>query len=231
MDLTVRDAAAIFDVTEGRIYRWIVENDLPGREIDGKHYFNRAELLEWATVRRIRFCPELFRNPLVLSDGLADAVRVGGILRNVAGSTRSRALCDVVDRMSLPDGFDRAVLHELFVARESLGSTAVGDGIAIPHPRYPVVLPGGRSTVALAFLGEPMDFGASDRRLVHTLFVSINPTVRAHLRMLARIACVVRDKRVRSALEKRQADSELLKAIRCAEESILSDSSGREASD
>ena len=54
MDLTIRDAAAIFDVPESRIYRWIHEEDLPAREVNGQHYFNRTELLEWATVRRVK---------------------------------------------------------------------------------------------------------------------------------------------------------------------------------
>ena len=63
MDLTVRQVAAIFDVPEGRIYRWIHDDGLPSRQVNGNQYFNRTELLEWATVRRVKFDPDLFRDP------------------------------------------------------------------------------------------------------------------------------------------------------------------------
>ncbi len=89
MDLTVRDAAEIFNVPEGRIYRWIHEDDLPTREVNGRHYFNRTELLEWATVRRVKFSPDLFRDPAgseqaAASEGLIEALERGGISRGWA---------------------------------------------------------------------------------------------------------------------------------------------------
>ena len=136
MDLTVRAVAAIFDVPEGRIYRWIHDDDLPTREVNGQQYFNRTELLEWATVRRVRFSADLFQDPAggpEADESLIEALEVGGIVSGLAGSDKREILRAVVDRMHLPESFDRSVLHQLFLAREAVGSTAVGDGIAIPH--------------------------------------------------------------------------------------------------
>src|SRR5262249_38252961 len=109
--------------------------------------------------------------------------------------------------------FDRSVLLQLFVSREAAGSTAAGDGIAIPHPRFPVVLPDGRPMLTLFFLEQPVDFGALDRQPVHTLFVLISPTIRTHLRMLARIACALRDERFRAVLKRRGSKEEILRAV------------------
>jgi PTS system nitrogen regulatory IIA component len=216
MDLTIRDVAAIFDVPEGRIYRWIHDDDLPAREVNGRHCFNRTELLEWATVRRVKFSPELVRDPSAgpaVGEELAKALEAGGILTAIPGSDKSGVLREIVERLHLPDGFDRSVLHQLFLARESLGSTAVGEGIAIPHPRYPVVLPVARPMLTLCVLDQPIEFGAADRQPVHTLFVLISPTIRSHLRMLARIACALRDEQLRSVLKRRGSIEEILREI------------------
>ena len=64
--------------------------------------------------------------------------------------------------MKLPDDVDREFLYQVLLAREALGSTGIGDGIAIPHVRNPIVLHLSRPTVTLCFLEQPVDFGALD---------------------------------------------------------------------
>lgn len=224
MDLTVRDAAAVFDVPESRIYRWIYEEDLPTREVNGQHYFNRTEVLEWATIRRVKFSPDLFHDSAggtAAGEGLIDALQLGGIVPGVGGANKRDVLREVVSRMPLPEGFDRSILLQLFLARESAGSTAIGDGIAIPHPRQPLVLPVGRPTLTLCLLDRPVDFGALDGKPVHTLFVLVSPTIRAHLRMLARIACLLRDAPFRALLERRGSADEILREVRRVEETFV----------
>ena len=135
--------------------------------------------------------------------GAGGGPRAGGIITGLSGSDKREILQKVVERMRLPEGFDRSILSQLLLARESAGSTAVGGGIAIPHPRHPVVLPVGRPTLTLCFLDQPVEFGAADQQPVDTLFVLVSPTIRAHLRMLARIACVLRDEPFRAVLKRR----------------------------
>ncbi len=229
MDLNVRQAAAIFAVPESRIYRWVHDDGLPSREVDGHHYFNRTELLEWATVRRVKFDPDLFRDRgagPTTGEGLVEALERGGLITDLPGSDKQEIFQKIVDRMCLPEGFDRSVLAQLLLAREAAGSTAVGGGIAIPHPRYPVVLPVGRPTLTLCYLNQPFQFGAADRQPVDTLFVLVSPTIRAHLRMLARIACVLRDEPFRAALKRRAPAQEILREVRRAEDAFDRTSAG-----
>ena len=148
-----------------------------------------------------------------------EALRSGGIITGLPGSDKGEILREVVERLRLPEDFDRSVLHQLFLSREAAGSTAVGDGIAIPHPRHPVVMPAGRPTLTLFFLDRPVDFGAPDRQPVHTLFVLISPTIRAHLRMLARIACALRDEHFRAVLKRRGSTEEILREVQRVEDS------------
>jgi PTS system nitrogen regulatory IIA component len=222
MELTIRDAAAIFDVPEARIYRWVHEDDLPARNVNGQLYFNRTELLEWAAIRRVGFASDLFRDPsggATSGEGLVEALRSGGIFTGLTGSDKGEILRGIVASLRLPEDFDRPTLLELFVSREAAGSTAVGDGIAIPHPRHPVITPAGRPTLTLFFLEKPIDFGAPDRQPVHTLFVLVSPTIRAHLRMLARVACVLRDEQFRAVLRRRGSTEEILREVQRLEDS------------
>lgn len=90
--------------------------------------------------------------------------------------------------MPLPDLVDRQFLLQVLLARESLGSTGVGNGIAFPHVRNPVVMHIQRPIVTLCFLERPIDFEALDGQPVHTLLTVLSPTVRSHLHTLARIS-------------------------------------------
>ena len=184
MQLTVSDVAQLCDVGENRVFKWMQEEGLPAEQVNGSYRVNPTELLEWATNRKLPVSPEIFQKlngDSVGQTGLSDALESGGVIHDVTGCDRASILSALVEALPLPGGFDCVSLVQLLLARESMGSTAMGDGIAIPHPRSPVVLPGAERVVRLGFLKEPIDFDAPDGRLVDTLFLMICPTVRDHL--------------------------------------------------
>ena len=73
MQLTVRDASRLLNALEHTVYDWIKHGRLPAHRLQNQFRFNRAELLEWATSRKLRVSPELFlRLPnATVIDGLA----------------------------------------------------------------------------------------------------------------------------------------------------------------
>ncbi len=174
MKLLVKDAARLLDVSEKTIYRWIKQGSIPAYRLNEQYRFNRAELLEWATSRRIPVSPEIFREEESEAASLphfAEALRAGGIHYRIGGDDKSSVLHHVVEAMRLPPEVDREFLFEVLLAREALGSTAIGDGIAIPHVRNPVILHLERPMITLCFLERPVDFGSARRstgeRVVH----------------------------------------------------------------
>src|SRR6202007_1701567 len=94
--------------------------------------------------------------------GLAESLQGGGIHYQIAGATKDQALRALVQVLPVPDDVDRDLLLHLFLAREASASTAIGDGIAIPHVRNPIVLHVERPTISLAFLARAVEFGAPD---------------------------------------------------------------------
>ena len=61
MKLTPADAAALLDVDESTVYRWIEEREMPAERIAGRTFLNRAAVLEWATENRVPVSARVFR--------------------------------------------------------------------------------------------------------------------------------------------------------------------------
>ncbi len=219
MKLTVKEAAKLFNVSEKTIYRWVEHKGLPAYRINKQFRFNQTELIEWAAAGKTNISPDLLREPESGSAPLPDPVQAmaaGGIYYRVGGTDRDSVLRNVVEMLRLPDHVDREFLFQVLLARESLGSTGIGDGIAIPHARNPIVLNVERPTITLCFLENPVDFDALDNLPVTILFTLVNPTVRAHLHLLSRLAFMLSDKAFRDVLKRQGSRDEILaEARRC----------------
>lgn len=200
--------------------------EIPAHTINEQVRFNRAELLEWATARRLQVSPDLFQEPSAPGRGalptLVQALEDGGVAYGVEGRDQTTVLQAVVNLLKLPPSVDRAFLFEVLQAREGLGSTGVGNGIAVPHVRNPVVLQVARPTVTLCFLKNPIDFHALDGRPVRILFVMISSTVKVHLHLLSRLGFVLRNPDFNAALQRQAPAGELRAALEAAEKAIRS---------
>ena len=215
MQLTVRDVAQLLAVSEKTVYRWVGQRKLPAYRVNEQLRFNRAELLEWASANKAQVSPELFAEPesaATPAPALEQALRDGGIHYRVGGDGTRTVLAAVVELMRLPEEVDRGFLLQVLLAREALQSTGIGHGIAIPHPRSPIVLHIPRPSAALCFLERPVDFAALDGRPVHALFTLVSPTARAHLQLLSRVAYALRDEAFRGLITRVAGRDEILAA-------------------
>jgi PTS system nitrogen regulatory IIA component len=211
--LTVRETAALLHTSERQIYRWVDDGELPFQRVRDQVRFNRTDLLEWATSRRLPISLEVFDAGLDPEDrapSLAAALGRGGAHDVDCAPDREAVLRAVVERTPIPDTVDRELVVEALLAREQTSSTAIGDGIAIPHVRQPVVAPGAQPTVSVAYLARPAPYGAPDGRPVHTVFLLVSPTVRTHLQMLAHLARALTQPGFRAAVDRRAPAAELI---------------------
>jgi PTS system nitrogen regulatory IIA component len=228
MQLSLRDVARLFAVREADVHGWVRQGELPAHEINGQYRFNRVELLEWATAHKLPVPAALLQEnggdvPSALLR-LDRALELGKVVHNLPGADRDSVLKALVEALPQASGLDRDFLLQIFLNRESLGSTAVGNGIAIPHPRYPIVLPVRQPAITLCFLAQPVPYGAADGQPVHTLFALTSPSARIHLQMLARLALALRDEGFRKAVEGRASAEALLAEARRVEETLRASS-------
>jgi PTS system nitrogen regulatory IIA component len=213
VQLGVRDVSRLLNVSEKTVYRWIAHGVLPAYRVNEQYRFNRAELLEWATSRRMNVSATLFEEPesnATPIPGLVEALRAGGIFYRLGGKDKAAVLRAVVEHLRVPEEVDREFLLRVLLAREALQSTGIGDGIAIPHVRNPIVLHVSRPMVTLCFLERPIDFGAIDGKPVHVLFTMVSPTVRAHLRLLSRLSFALHDGGFKKAVLRQASSDEIL---------------------
>ncbi len=203
MNLTVKDAARLLSVSEKTIYRWLRQDIMPAMRIGATYRFNRAELLAWATSRRMGLAPAALTEPEPESlplPTLADCLEAGGIYYRIEGRTRHEVLADVVAHLRLPDELDRTVLVQALIARENLASTGIGEGIAVPHIHNPGLLPVMRPTVTLCYLENDVDFRALDGVPVRVLFTLLSPTLRAQLHLQAQLMFALKQPPFRQAV-------------------------------
>ncbi|CAI2795187.1 MULTISPECIES: PTS IIA-like nitrogen regulatory protein PtsN [Pseudomonas] len=137
----------------------------------------------------------------------------GRSLVNVPGGSKKRALEQIANLIGreVPE-LDTQAVYEALIAREKLGSTGFGNGIAIPHCR----LKGCETPVsALLHLDAPIDFDAIDGAPVDLLFVLLVPEAAtdAHLELLRQIASMLDRKDVRDKLRSASSNEALYQVV------------------
>ncbi len=202
MQLKVRDVAQLLGVSDKTVYRWIKDGAIPAYKVQDQYRVSRMELLEWVTAKKIPISEEIYREPTDSdhTQSLARAIEVGGVFYRIEGSNKEAVLREVVKSMRLPEEVDREFLYRVILAREQACSTAIGEGVAIPHPRNPIVLHVTHPSITLCFLERPLEFGAMDGKPVHALFTLVSPTVRAHLQLLSRLSFALQNPGFKSVI-------------------------------
>jgi PTS system nitrogen regulatory IIA component len=123
---------------------------------------------------------------------LSDLVKPDAILPALKASSKKQVLQALADKAAAITGREEREIFETLVAREKLGSTGVGGGIAIPHGKLVDL---GQIFGLFARLSKPIDFEAPDDQPVDLIFLLLAPKGAGadHLKALARIARFFRE--------------------------------------
>lgn len=115
-----------------------------------------------------------------------------GVLANLKVTSKKQLLQELASRAGEITGLHERTIFDALLERERLGSTGVGNGIAIPHGKL-----AGLSSLCGVFarLPEPIDFEAIDERPVDLIFLLLAPESAGadHLKALARVSRLLRD--------------------------------------
>jgi nitrogen PTS system EIIA component len=140
---------------------------------------------------------------------LGDLLLPTAIVARARWQGRKQVLTEMAAVMSQALGLDRREVYEAVMERERLGSTGVGEGVAIPHARIEGLQ---RPVGGFARLLEPADFEAIDERPADLVFMLLAPAEAGadHLRALAKAARLFRQENIRSALRKAHSAEAML---------------------
>jgi len=149
---------------------------------------------------------------------LSSLVDRGGVYYNIGGSNPVEALNEATKAMSLPKGLDRESLLTAILEREALMPTALGHGVAIPHPRNSMLKDPSDQRVAVFFLKSPVAYNALDRKPVSVLFLILSCDAKSHLGTLAAISHLCQSPAFLDFLAKRPSKEELVARLAETEE-------------
>jgi PTS system nitrogen regulatory IIA component len=142
---------------------------------------------------------------------IADLLRPEQVIAHLRATSKKQALQDLARRAAQTSGQNERAIFDVLMERERLGTTGVGNGIAIPHGKLATL---DRLHGLFARLDHPIDFDAIDERPVDLIFLLLAPESAGadHLKALARVSRLLRDK---AACEKLRGtdDQEALYAL------------------
>lgn len=123
---------------------------------------------------------------------IAELLSAEGVIPNLKVTSKKQVLQEISKRAAELTGLDERVIFDTLLEREKLGTTGVGNGIAIPHGKLPTETP---LFGLFARLERPIDFEAIDERPVDLIFLLLAPESAGadHLKALAKVSRLLRD--------------------------------------
>jgi len=178
---------------------------LPAQKVGGEWRFNRARVTEWLqqempnmdesrliAIERAMAAPEGAQGGDAGGFSVTDMIGLEGIDIAMAAKTKAsvlRELVSLAERTGLV--YDARGLLEALEARESLCSTALPNGVALPHPRQPMPYVSSEPLICVARLTRGIGFGSSYGGLSRLFFLICCHDDRQHLAVLARVVRIL----------------------------------------
>jgi fructose-specific phosphotransferase system IIA component len=146
---------------------------------------------------------------------IMDFLSKKAIVTNIQSTKKEDVIKELVDALINSGDIEkrcRNKLIESLMARESLGSTAIGQGIAIPHAKSDCV---SKLVAAFGLSKKGVDFDSLDGEAAYIFFLLVAPQDSAgpHLKALARISRLLKDKYFRDTLRSCEDDKAVIKII------------------
>lgn len=235
MDLKIKDVAELLSVSETTIRRWLATGRIPAYKLNHQYRFSRIEIENWMMSCKIKNAEKRLE-PLgeeqiysreeegAMGGGMQQfslfrALHKGDVLNRVGGKTKEEVIQQAMVLVAPRLGLDPAVLTDLLIDRENLMTTAINQGIAVPHARE-LVFSTPVDLVSVVFLEEPLEYGALDGEPVHTLFFLFSGSDKRHLHLLSKIAHFCSQKETIHFLKTRPSKEQLLTHVKTWESTI-----------
>lgn len=213
-DFGIDSLAAYLHLLPQQVSRLVNRGKLPGRKVGGQWRFSRAEIHHWMETRMglldgeelARMESVLDRSAGVSNDefSLSHLLAVESIAVPLEARTKSKVILTMTDLAAATGRlWDSDKMAEAVRVREQLHPTALGNGVALLHPRRPMSSILSEPVLALGRTTTGIPFGGAGGVMTDIFVLICSTDDRGHLRTLARISRLI-------------SDSELLDLVRTA---------------
>ena len=223
MILSLKEIAQRLRLSVETLERWIRQGRIPVSKTGEMGVFHEAELNKWAA-RQKKVIPDSGTESAAecTEPGfiLVPAMENGGVTHSMPGKDRDAVLKAAAGQVPGLTAHQQKLLLEQLLDRESLTSTGIGQGVAIPHPRNPLKQGPDTPMIVTCFLETPVSFNAIDDLPVSILFLILSPTVPCHLNLLSRLSFCLRDSQFISMIKSAPTKEKLIECVRSMEKQI-----------
>lgn len=182
MNFKLKDISEMLQLPEQKVKIWVEQGKIPCYKIGGEYRFSESEINEWIITSRLKDNPDLSERLIEKSTGklhttLTGFLENGGIYYGIEGKNVTDVINNCLNRMHIPETVHRSTLLESLLGRESMMPTALGKGIAVPHPRDPIITDVESESLSICFLINEIEYGAlslSKGLSNYPVFVNIN---------------------------------------------------------
>lgn len=213
MELTIKDISTLLIMPEKQINNLVNKQEIPFYSINDKLLFNKQQIVEWALIRNL---------PLNISNLKKMEEYKVVSLNSVLSENSFFYDCDffesnyidqIVHLIDLEKNIDKSIIIQLLKNREELMSTAIGNGISLPHPRIPLMFGKEKPLIHFFFPKNSLILKSPDNKPVHTLILLISQTIKQHLSILAELSFLLTKENFRNALKNRLNYIEIMNLI------------------
>lgn len=218
MDLNSKDISHLLMLPEKEVQQLIKKKEIPFQHLHDKVVFNKHQIIEWALGHNL---PINVSGHHKLSEYHIETL--GTLLDKDSFHydcelTEAGYLEQMVSQINFEKNVDREIIIQLLKSRESMMSTAIGNGISLPHPRVPLMVGRNKPLINFFFPNKPLNLKSIDGKPVHTLILLISQTIKQHLSLIAHLSFLLSKETFRFALENRLECNEVLDIIKKIEE-------------
>lgn len=142
------------------------------------------------------------------------------IIRELSSTDKAQVLSELSTAVSASTGIDAVKIASILEEREKLGTTGIGDGVAIPHGKLEGI---GKTLVCFGKSPAGIPFNAMDGKPVYLFFVLVAPenVNGKHLKALAKISRMLKDEKFRADLLEADTVDSLYRIIKIKDEELL----------
>jgi len=213
LDLTIKDISALLSLSEKEIKRLINKKEIPFHKINDDLHFNKQHIVEWALGQNIPL--NLSRSEKMqeyMIKSISDLLLPDSFFYCVDFSSEFY-IEQMVNMLNFDKDLDKDIVVHLLKSREELMTTAIGNGISLPHPRIPLSIGKERPLINFFFPEQELNLKSLDGKPVHTIILLISQTIRQHLSLLAHLSFLLSNENLRTAFKERRDYKTIIEMI------------------
>jgi len=215
--MTTKELAEYIKIHEKTVIKQAQEGKLPGVKIGNQWRFHLGAIDEILHSTVIKTQEDKLNDIIKTTNNIIPLSRLTDIdlieldLRARTKDDVIEAVATIAQKANITS--DHSAFASLLKKREELMSTAVGNGIAIPHPRNPEPGMFQRPYIIITRTTEPIDFAAPDGKKVSLFFTICAPNEFVHLRLLAKIAKLLHEKKTHDQIRAAKSKKDLMQVF------------------